>query len=158
MDDSNKVCNMNVILLDKVENLGAIGDLVTVKPGYGRNFLIPSGKAALATQANIAEFEAKRSELEEHAAGEMTSAKARAALVEGMELVIPANVGAEGKLFGSVGPIDIAEAFEKVGVEVARSEIRMPDGPIHEIGDFSVGLHLHTDVNVDVTVKVVTED
>lgn len=158
MHDSNKVWNMNVILLDKVENLGAIGDLVTVKSGYGRNYLIPSGKAALATKVNIAEFDAKRVELEQHAAEEHTSATARAKLVQGMELVISANVGAEGKLFGSVGPIDIAEAFGKVGVEVARSEIRLPDGPIQEIGDFNVGLHLHTDVNVDVTVKVVAED
>jgi len=158
MHDSNKVWNMNVILLDKVENLGAIGDFVTVKSGYGRNYLIPSGKAALATKENIAEFDAKRVELEQHAAEELTSATARAKLVQGMELVISANVGAEGKLFGSVGPIDIAEAFGKVGVEVARSEIRLPDGPIQEIGDFNVGLHLHTDVNVDVTVKVVAED
>ena len=149
---------MNVILLDSVENLGAIGDLVTVKPGYGRNFLIPSGKAALATRENIAEFEARRADLEESAAEELSSAKARSQLLEGMELVIPANVGAEGKLFGSVGPIDIAEAFDKVGVEVARSEIRMPEGPIHEIGEFSVGLHLHTDINIEVTVKVVAED
>jgi len=149
---------MNVILLDKVENLGAIGDLVNVKPGYGRNYLIPSGKAALATHQNLAEFEARRSELEKHAADELASAKSRSGLISGMELVIPANAGAEGKLFGSVGPIDISDAFSKVGVEVARSEIRMPDGPIHELGDFSIGLHLHTDVNVELTVKVVPED
>ena len=149
---------MNVILLDKVENLGDIGDLVSVKPGYGRNFLLPSGKASLATPANIKEFEARRTELESHAADDLTSAKARAELVQGMELVITANVGAEGKLFGSVGPIDITEACEKVGVEIARSEIRMPDGPIHEVGDFTVGLHLHSDVNADITVRVVGEE
>ncbi len=149
---------MNVILLDKVENLGAIGDLVRVKPGYGRNFLIPTGKAALATASNIKEFEARRVELEKTAAEDVTAAKARAELVSGMVLVIPANVGSEGKLFGSVGPIDIAAALEKVGVEVARSEIRMPDGPIHEIGDHAVGLHLHIDVNVEITVQVVAED
>lgn len=149
---------MNVILLDNVENLGSIGDLVTVKPGYGRNYLLPTGKAALATKVNIGEIEARRAELEKHAAEELTAAKARADLVSGMELVIPANVGAEGKLFGSVGPIDVADAFEKVGVEIARSEIRMPDGPIHEVGDFSVGLHLHVEINVDVTVKVVPEE
>ena len=149
---------MDVILLDNVENLGNIGDLVTVKPGYGRNYLLPTGKAALATKVNIAEIDARRADLEKHAAEDLTAAKARAELVSGMELVIPANVGAEGKLFGSVGPIDVAEAFEKVGVEVARSEIRMPDGPIHEVGDFSVGLHLHVEINVDVTVKVVPEE
>lgn len=149
---------MNVILLDKVENLGDIGDLVTVKPGYGRNFLLPSGKASLATPANIKEFEARRAELEKQAAEELTAAKARAELVQGMQLVIPANVGTEGKLFGSVGPLDIAEACEKVGVEVARSEVRMPDGPIHEVGDFTVGLHLHTDVNAEITVKVVADE
>ena len=149
---------MNVILLDKVENLGAIGDLVKVKPGYGRNFLIPAGKAALATPANIKEFETRRVDLEKTAAEDLAAAKARAELVTGMALVIPANVGSEGKLFGSVGPIDIAEALEKVGVEVARSEIRMPDGPIHEVGDHSVGLHLHIDINVEISVQVVAED
>jgi large subunit ribosomal protein L9 len=149
---------MNVILLDKVENLGAIGDLVNVKPGYGRNFLIPAGKAALATPANIKEFETRRAGLEETAAEDLAAAKARAELVTGMALVIPANVGSEGKLFGSVGPIDIAEALEKVGVEVARSEIRMPDGPIHEVGDHAVGLHLHIDINVEISVQVVAED
>jgi len=149
---------MNVILLDKVENLGDIGDLVTVKPGYGRNYLLPSGKASLATPENIAEFEARRTDLEKHAAEELTAAKARAELVQGMELVIQANVGTEGKLFGSVGPIDIADACEKVGVEIARSEVRMPDGPIHEMGDFTVGLHFHSDVNAEITVKVVADE
>jgi large subunit ribosomal protein L9 len=149
---------MNVILLDKVENLGDIGDLVTVKPGYGRNYLLPSGKASLATPANIKEFEARRVELEKQAAEELTAAQARAELMQGMELVIRANVGPEGKLFGSVGPLDIAEACEKVGVEIARSEVRMPDGPIHEEGDFLVGVHLHTDVNTEITVKVVADE
>ncbi len=149
---------MNVILLDKVENLGDIGDLVTVKPGYGRNYLLPSGKASLATPENIAEFEARRADLEKQAAEELTAAKARAELVQGMELVIQANVGTEGKLFGSVGPIDIADACEKVGVEIARSEVRMPDGPIHEVGDYTVGLHFHSDVNAEITVKVVADE
>ncbi len=149
---------MNVILLDKVENLGDIGDLVTVKPGYGRNYLLPSGKASLATPANIADFEARRTDLEKHAAEELVAASARAELVQGMALVIQANVGPEGKLFGSVGPIDIADACEKVGVEIARSEVRMPDGPIHEVGDFAVGLHFHSDVNAEITVKVVADE
>ena len=149
---------MNVILLDKVENLGDIGDLVTVKPGYGRNYLLPQGKAALATREKIAEVEARRAELEKAAAEELSAAKDRAKLMDGMDLVIPANAGEEGKLFGSVGPIDICEAFSKVGVEVERSEVRMPDGPIHELGDFEIGLHLHADVNVDISVKVVAEE
>jgi large subunit ribosomal protein L9 len=149
---------MNVILLDNIENLGNIGDLVSVKAGYGRNFLLPKGKAALATKENINEFEAKRAGLEKTAADGLASAKARAELVQGMELVIPANAGSEGKLFGSIGPIDIAEAFSKVGVEVGRSEIRLPDGPLHETGDFTVGLHLHSEINVDITVKVVAEE
>ncbi|MDG2377209.1 MAG: 50S ribosomal protein L9 [Woeseiaceae bacterium] len=149
---------MNVILLDKVENLGDIGDLVKVKPGFGRNYLLPQGKAALATKEKIAEVDTRRVELEKAAAAELAAAKDRAKLVDGMELVIPANAGEEGKLFGSVGPIDLCEALSKVGVEVERSEIRMPDGPIHELGDFSIGLHLHADVNVDVSLKVVAEE
>ncbi len=149
---------MNVILLDKVENLGDIGDLVTVKPGYGRNFLIPQGKAALATRANMEEVEARRADLERRVAEETAAAKARAELIQGMDLIIPANVGPEGKLFGSVGPADIEEAAEKVGVELARAEVRMPDGPIHEAGEFNIGAHLYTDVDVEFTVKVVGDE
>lgn len=149
---------MNVILLDNVENLGKIGDLVRVKPGYGRNYLLPQGKAALATPGNIKQIEARRAELETAAAEELAAAKTRATAIEGMELVIQANSGPEGKLFGSVGPIDIADAFEKVQVEVQRSEIRMPDGPIQELGDFPVGVHLHPDVNVEIAIRVVETD
>lgn len=149
---------MNVILLDKVENLGTIGDMVTVKAGYGRNYLLPKGKAVLATKANVVEIEARRVELETASADERAAASARADLVRGMELVITANAGAEGKLFGSVGPLDIAEAFAKVGVAANRSEIRLPEGPIHELGDFTIGLHLHSEVNVEITVKVVAEE
>ena len=146
---------MNVILLENVENLGSIGDLVKVKPGYGRNYLLPQGKAALATPENMKEIEARRAELEKLAAEELAAAKTRAGTIEGMELVIPANVGPEGKLFGSVGPIDIADAFDKVQVEVERSEIRMPEGPIQEMGEFTVGVHLHPEVDVDIVVRVV---
>ncbi len=146
---------MNVILLDNVENLGSIGDLVKVKAGYGRNYLIPQGKAALATPANIQAIEERRAELEKAAAAELESAKVRAKVIDGMELVIPANAGSEGKLFGSVGPIDIADAFQSVQVEVERSEIRMPEGPIHELGDFTIGIHLHSDVDAEVMVRVV---
>jgi len=146
---------MNVILLDNVENLGNIGDLVKVKAGYGRNFLLPQGKAALATPANIKAIEARRVELEKAAADEFSNAKKRAKTIEGVELVIPANAGAEDKLFGSVGPIDIADAFAAVQIEVQRSEVRMPDGPIHELGEFEIGVHLHPDVNAEVKVRVI---
>ncbi len=149
---------MNVILLDNVENLGSVGDLVKVKPGYGRNFLLPQGKAALATPENIKAIEARRAELEKAAAEELAEAKARAKVINGMELVIQANAGSEDKLFGSVGPIDIAEAFSSVQVEVQRSEIRMPDGPIHELGEFEIGVHLHPEVNAEVKVRVVAAE
>jgi large subunit ribosomal protein L9 len=149
---------MNVILLENVENLGSIGDLVKVKPGYGRNYLLPQGKAALATPENMKEIEARRAELEKAAAEELAAAKTRAGQIEGMELVIAANAGPEGKLFGSVGPIDIADAFEKVQVEIERSEVRMPEGPIQELGEFTIGVHLHPEVDVDVVVRVVESD
>lgn len=149
---------MNVILLENVENLGSIGDMVKVKPGYGRNFLLPQGKAALATKANMKEIEARRAELEKAAAEELASAKKRAEQINGVELVIPANVGSEGKLFGSIGPIDIADAFEAIQVEVQRSEVRLPDGPIHEAGEFQVGVHLHPEVDAEVTVRVVESE
>tara|TARA_B100001079_G_scaffold261561_1_gene262822 strand:- start:180 stop:629 length:450 start_codon:yes stop_codon:yes gene_type:complete len=148
---------MNVILLDKVENLGAVGDLVTVKSGYGRNFLIPSGKAALATPANIKEIELRRDELEKQAAQELSNAESRAELIKGMELIIPANVTAEEKLYGSVGPVDITNGFEKVGVEISKSEIRMPDGPIQEIGEFNIDVHLHADIDVEIKIIVVPD-
>ena len=149
---------MNVILLDNVENLGRIGDLVKVKPGYGRNYLLPQGKAALATPENMKQIEARRAELEKAAAEELAAAKQRAEAISGVELVIPANAGSEGKLFGSVGPVDISEAFEKIQIEVQRSEVRLPDGPIHEIGEFQVGVHLHPEVDTEVTVRVVEEE
>lgn len=149
---------MNVILLDKVENLGNIGDLVKVKPGYGRNFLIPQGKAALATTANMQQIEARRAELEKAAGEELAAAKARAATMAGLEVVITANAGSEEKLFGSVGPVDIVAALSAVQVEVERSEIRMADGPIHELGEFEIGVHLHSDVNATVKVRVVAAE
>ncbi len=149
---------MNVILLDNVENLGNIGDLVKVKPGYGRNFLIPQGKAALATPGNMKEIEARRAELEKAAAADMAAAKTRAEAINGLELVIPANAGSEDKLFGSVGPIDIIEALKEVQVEVERSEVRMPDGPIHELGEYEIGVHLHSEVNASIKVRVVAAE
>jgi large subunit ribosomal protein L9 len=149
---------MNVILLDNVENLGGIGDLVKVKPGYGRNYLIPHGKAALATPENMKALEARRAELEQAASEELAAARARARFVEGMEVVIAANAGSEDKLFGSIGPIDIVDALARVQVEIERSEIRMPDGPIHELGEYEIGVHLHSDVNVTIKVRVVASE
>ena len=149
---------MNVILLDNVENLGNIGDLVKVKAGYGRNFLLPQGKAALATPENMKAIESRRAELEKHAMDELADAKKRAETINGMELVIAANAGSEDKLFGSVGPIDITDAFAAVQVEVQRSEVRMPDGPIHDLGDYQIGVHLHPEVNAEVTIKVVAAE
>ena len=149
---------MNVILLDKVANLGNIGDLVKVKPGYGRNFLIPQGKAALATARNMQEIEVRRAELEQAAAAELKAAEARAATMQGLEVVITANAGSEDKLFGSVGPVDIVEALKAVQVEVERGEIRMADGPIHDLGEYEVGVHLHSDVNATIKVRIVAAE
>ena len=149
---------MNVILLDNVENLGSVGDLVKVKPGYGRNYLLPQGKAALATPENMKEIEARRAEFEKAAREELAAAKTRAKSLEGVEVVVPANVGPEGKLFGSVGPIDIAAAFEAIQIEVERSEIRMPEGPIQEVGEYQIGVHLHPEVDTEITVRVVAEE
>jgi len=149
---------MNVILLEAVDNLGSIGDLVKVKPGYARNYLLPKGKAALATPENIRDLEKRRVELEKAAAAELARAKERAKAFENLEIVIHANAGSEGKLFGSVGPVDIVEALAAVQVEVERAEIRMPEGPIQELGDFPIGVHLHSKVDAEVLVKVVGED
>jgi large subunit ribosomal protein L9 len=149
---------MNVILLESVDNLGSIGDLVKVKPGYARNFLLPQGKAALATPENMKEIEKRRAELEKMAAEELAKARERAKAFNDLEVVIQANAGTEGKLFGSVGPVDIVEALAAVQVEVERAEIRMPEGPIQEVGEFTIGVHLHTEVDVEVLVKVVGEE
>lgn len=149
---------MNVILLESVENLGGIGDMVKVKPGYGRNYLLPQGKAALATPGNMKAIEARRAELEKAAAEEIAKAKTRAKAINGLEVVIPANAGSEGKLFGSVGPIDIAESLAGIQVEVERAEIRMPDGPIHELGEFAIGVHLHSEVDAEITLRVVAAE
>jgi large subunit ribosomal protein L9 len=149
---------MEVILLERVDNVGGIGDRVRVKSGYARNYLLPQGKATLATPANIAKFEARRAELEAKAAKELGAAKDRAKGLEGKVLRITAQVGAEGKLFGSVGTVDIAEACEKLGVPVERSEVRLPDGPLRVVGEHKIELHLHTDVNVEVTVIIESDE
>jgi large subunit ribosomal protein L9 len=149
---------MEVILLQKVANLGDIGDRVKVKPGFGRNFLLPEGKAALATPANIARFEERRAELEKRATDELVSARQRAAQLEGFQLTITSKAGGEGKLYGSIGTSDIAEAVSAKGIEIERSEVRLPGGPIRLLGEHHVKLHLHADVEVDLTVTVVAEE
>jgi len=149
---------MEVILLEKVNNVGGIGDRVKVKSGFARNYLIPQGKATLATQANIEKFEARRAELEAKAATELTAAQARAKKLEGLVLRIKAQAGSEGKLFGSIGTVDIAEACTKLGVPVERSEVRLHEGPLRVVGEHKVDLHLHTDVNVELTVNVEAEE
>jgi len=145
---------MEIILLQKVDNVGGIGDLVRVKSGYARNYLIPQGKATLATPENKAKFESRRAELEAKAAAELAAAQARAKKLEGLVLKIEMQAGAEGKLFGSVGTVDIAEEIGKRGIEVERSEIRLHEGPLRTVGDHQVELHLHTDVNVEVKVVI----
>jgi large subunit ribosomal protein L9 len=145
---------MEIILLQKVDNVGGIGDLVRVKSGYARNYLIPQGKATLATAENKAKFELRRAELEAKAAAELAAAQARAKKLEGLVIKLEMQAGTEGKLFGSVGTVDIAEAIAKQGIEVERSEIRLREGPLRSVGEHRVDLHLHADVNVEVTVAI----
>jgi large subunit ribosomal protein L9 len=149
---------MEVILLEKVNNVGAIGDRVKVKSGFARNYLIPQGKATLATAANIAKFEVRRAELEAKAATELGAAQQRAKKLEGQVVRIKAQSGSEGKLFGSVGTVDIAEAASKLGVEVERSEVRLHEGPLRVVGEHKVELHLHADVNIEITVIVESDE
>jgi len=145
---------MEIILLEKIDNVGGIGDKVSVKPGYARNYLIPQGKATLATPENIERFEARRAELEAKAHTELEAAQARADKIAGQVLHITANAGPGGKLFGSVGTPDIAEACEALGFDVERSEVRLPDGPLRVVGEHEIELHFHADVNAPLTVVV----
>ena len=149
---------MEVILLEKVQNLGNLGDTVKVKPGYGRNFLIPGGKAVMATADNKAKFEERRAELEKAAAGALGEAQARAEKLAGLEMVtITRRAGEEGKLFGSVGNADIAEAVTEAGVEVEKREVLLPEGPIRQAGEYDVEMQLHSDVAQTVKIAVVAE-
>jgi large subunit ribosomal protein L9 len=148
---------MEVILLEKVENLGSLGDRVNVKPGYGRNFLIPSGKATPATEEHIKAFEERRAELEKAAADAQTTAEARRDKLADMSITIQARAGDEGKLFGSIGTADIAEAIVAAGVEVERSEVRLPEGAFRQLGEYKVLVHLHTDVNTEITLVIEAE-
>jgi large subunit ribosomal protein L9 len=148
---------MQIILMEKVVNLGQLGDVVKVKNGYARNFLIPQGKAKRATQTAIAEFEAKRAELEKTQADILTAAQARAAKLEGLMLQITQKAGVDGKLFGSVTNADIEDALKAQGFEVERSMIRMPQGSLKQVGDHPVTVVLHTDVAAHIVVSVLGE-
>ena len=148
---------MQVILMEKVGKLGNLGDVVKVKDGYARNFLIPQGKARRATQENLKAFEAKRAELEKAQAEQLAAAKSRGEKLEGLTLQITQKAGPDGRLFGSVTNYDIVEALKKQGHDVDRSNIRMPQGPLKQVGDFPIQVGLHTDVTVTITVSVLGE-
>jgi|SRR5690554_404327 len=150
---------MEIILLDKIANLGSLGDQVTVKSGYARNFLFPQGKAVPATEANVKVFEERRAELEAKLAEELTAAQARAEKVNALEpVVISSKAGDEGKLFGSIGTRDIADAVTAAGVEVAKAEVLLPNGTLREVGEYDIELHLHSDVFATVKLQVVAAD
>ena len=149
---------MDVILLEKVANLGNLGDKVSVKPGYARNYLLPQGKAKSATAKNLKEFEERRAELERNAAEVLATAQARAEQLAALKLEIAHQAGEEGKLFGSVTGAEISKCITDAGVGVAKSEIRLPNGPLRELGDHEVAIHLHTDVTTHVTISVVAEE
>lgn len=149
---------MEVILLEKIDRLGGLGDKVNVKSGYARNFLLPQGKATSATAENLAAFEARRAELEKQAVEALANAEARKAKLDGMEITITVRAGNEGKLFGSVGGVDIAEHVTAQGVELAKREIRMPHGAIRQAGEYDIDVHLLTDVNAVLKLTVIGEE
>ena len=148
---------MEIILMDKVANLGNLGDVVNVKHGYARNYLIPQGMAKRATKINVAAFEARKAALEKIAADKLASAQARADKLNGISVKISQKAGVDGRLFGSITNVDIASALNAQGFEVAKAEVRMPDGPFKAVGEYSVTLSLHTDVTTDINVVVVGE-
>ena len=148
---------MQILLLDKVVNLGALGDVVKVKDGYARNFLIPAGRARRATQTAIAEFEARRAELEKVAAAKLAEAQALGEKLAAVALKLSQKAGVDGRLFGSVTNHDVSEELNKQGFAVAKSQVRMPNGPLKNVGDYTVSVHLHTDVTIDVSVSVLGE-
>ena len=149
---------MEIILLEKIINLGELGEIVNVKDGYGRNFLIPQGKAKRATESNKAEFEVKRAEIEKQQAALLKSAQKRSKALDGIVLEIKQKSGMDGKLFGSVSNVDIVEALVNKGHEVVKSEIRMPDGPIKNAGEHIINLNLHQEINVEINVNVIGEE
>jgi large subunit ribosomal protein L9 len=148
---------MQVILMEKVANLGELGEVVKVKDGFARNFLIPQGKAKRATEANLKAFESRRAELEKAQAETLTAAKSRGEKLEGLTVQIAQKAGPDGRLFGSVTNYDIVEALQKQGHEVERANIRMPQGPLKQVGDYPIQVALHTDVTVSITVSVLGE-
>jgi len=148
---------MEVILLEKVANLGDLGEKVTIKAGYGRNYLVPQGKAVAATADKIKEFEARRAELEKAAAAKLAAANARAKTLDALSIVISHKAGDEGKLFGSVGTQNIADALTEAGAKVEKHEVRMPDGVIRQIGSYDIDINLHTDVVVTKSIEITAE-
>ncbi len=148
---------MQVILLEKIVNLGNLGDLVNVKPGYARNYLVPQGLATVATEANIAIFEERRQELEKASADKLQAAQARSKELADQSVEIASRASDEGKLFGSVGVIEISEAFAAKGLEINKSEIQLPEGPIKTVGDYEVAVSVHAEVSFSVNVKVIAE-
>ena len=149
---------MDVILLKKVGGLGELGDKVAVRPGYGRNYLIPQGYAAPATPENLKAFEERRAELEREAAEALAAAEARKERLADLSVSIARKAGDEGRLFGSVGTADIAAAITEAGVEVEKSEVRLPSGPLRNVGEYEIDLHLHSDVGTTVRVEVIPAD
>lgn len=149
---------MQVILLQRIVNLGKLGETVDVKPGYGRNYLIPQGKALPATAPNVEKFEARRAELEAQEAEELAAAQQRADALKDVNVIMRAKSGDEGKLFGSIGTRDIAEALTKSGLEVDRSEVKLPEGAFRQVGEFNVDIQLHHDVTTTILVTILSED
>lgn len=148
---------MQIILREKIRKLGGLGELLNVKPGYARNYLIPQGKAMMATKSNLEQFEQERANLEKVAIDALSTAEARLAQLKDMLISIAASAGVGGKLFGSIGTRDIAEAISKQGVEVHKHEVRMPNGVIRHTGEHEIDLHLHTDVNITIKVTIVPD-
>ena len=148
---------MQVILREKIRRLGNLGESVNVKPGFARNYLVPTGRAMIANKDNLAKFEAERAELEQKAAEVLNAAKARAEKLQGLSITINASAGAGGKLFGSVGTRDIADAINAKGVHVEKYEVRLPHGVIRQVGEYQVDLHLHSDLDVSIKVTIAPE-
>ena len=148
---------MEVILLEKISNLGNLGDQVNVKSGFGRNYLIPYNKAVPATKANVEQFETRRAELEAKAAEQVAAAQVRAEKLAALSLTIEANAGDEGKLFGSIGTRDIAEVITAAGVEVTKSEVKLPEGVLRELGEYEIAIQLHSEVTQNVALSIVQE-
>ena len=148
---------MQIILLENVANIGKLGDLVNVKAGYARNYLVPQGKATIATESNIAKFEERRTELEKLSADKLQASQARAKELEGQAVEIASRASDEGKLFGSVGVFEIAEAFTAKGFELSKSEVRLPEGPLKDLGEHQVEIAVHTEVDFNVIVNIVAE-